>query len=210
VDRITVTPVGTKGMQARVNGMAGSVQGAVMRPIVADAAGQLRGLAYSLAPHRTGKGRQGIISDLMKIGKGYCYYWVRLSPDAYYMKFQEWGLGTGATRPVQAKTARRRGNYLVSMAIRKALLEGHVTPNDLEQAYRNMKNKGMELPWGLSKRQLRRQRILARGGYLQGARQPNMPAHPFLRPSVKFARVTLSRYMLEGIAANVLRWTSPQ
>lgn len=190
VDGIKVTMVGTKEMQRRLLGMSQSVQGAVIRPVVAESAGVLKGLMESLAPKRTGALRGGLIADLMKIGFGYCYYWVRLGRDVYYGVFQEFGLGTGRSSAPSARVRRRQANYNLSILIQKKANVG-----------------GMIIATGLSKREKRRQLILARGGYLQGKRRPNMAAHPFMRPAVKFLRDFLSRQMLEGIAANIRRWT---
>ncbi len=203
MDRLTVSVAGTQAMRARINAMSDSVGGAVMRPVVQSAALQVRDLAAALAPKRTGRGRQGIITDLMKIGKGYCYYWVRLQPDAYYMFFQEIGLGTGASRPVQEKTRRRRVNFIQSMAIRQRLREQGVLPAEI-MAARYLGRQGNQ--FGLSRRELKRQAILARGGRLQGQRHPNMAAHPWLRPAVRFTRTGLRQYMLEALAANIRRW----
>lgn len=201
MDRITVTPVGTKAMQARLNGMSTSVQGAVMRPIVAEASDEVRGLAVSLAPTRTGKGRRGIISDLMKIGKGYCYYWVRLDPEVYYMRFQEFGLGTGNPRGSSARVRRRQANYEHSMAVRRTITKAWAKSHGFESFMEAIAASG------LSRRELKRQKILAKGGHLQGERRPNMAAHPFLRPAVRFLAPSVRTEMLEGIAANILRWT---
>ena len=197
---ITVTAVGTKAMQARLNGMSTSVQGAVMRPIVAMASDEVRALAVELAPKRTGKGRHGIISDLMKIGKGYCYYWVRLDPEVYYMRFQEFGLGTGNPKGPSARVRRRRANYEHSMRVWR---------EKIKPAW--AKSRGPTFMQvigsaGLSKAETKRQKILAKGGYLQGKRRPNMAAQPFLRPAVRFLRPSITTEMLEGIAANILRW----
>jgi HK97 gp10 family phage protein len=200
VNGITVTAVGTKAMQTRLNGMSDSVQGAVMRPIVAEASDEVRALAVELAPKRTGKGRHGIISDLMKIGKGYCYYWVRLDPEVYYMRFQEFGLGTGNPKGPSARVQRRRANYEQSVRVWR----GKILP-----AFSKSRGPTLMQVIGsavLSKAETKRQRILAKGGHLQGQRRPNMAAHPFLRPAVRFLGPTVRTEMLEGIAANILRW----
>jgi HK97 gp10 family phage protein len=201
MDRITVTAVGTKAMQARLNGMSTSVQGAVMRPIVAQASDEVRGLAVQLAPKRTGAGRRGIISDLMKIGKGYCYYWVRLDPEVYYMRFQEFGLGTGNPKGSSARVRRRQANYEHSVAVRQAITKAWAKSHGFESFMEAIAASG------LSRRELKRQKILAKGGNLQGQRRPNMAAQPFLRPAVRFLRPSISTEMIEGIAANILRWT---
>lgn len=209
MDRITVTPIGTKGMQARLAGMARSVQGAVMRPVVEEAARELRDLASEMAPTRTGALRKGIVADLMKMGSGYCYYWVRLAPAVYYGRFQEFGLGNGSSKGTSAKILHRRANYEQSAAVRRALLARGILPAEIIAANYNWRvQKVGRIPFGLSRSEMRRQVTLASGGRLQGQRRPNMAAQPFIRPAVRFTRQSLSRFMLEGIAANVLRWTT--
>jgi hypothetical protein len=199
VDGIRVTFAGTKEMQRRLLGMAGSVQGAVIRPIVAESAGVLKDLMVSLAPKRTGALGGGLIADLMKIGFGYCYYWVRLARDVYYGVFQEFGLGTGRSGGESARVKRRRANYEASLALHKRMQQSIAA--GLASYESNM--------LVLSKREFKRQEKLEQGKYIQGQRRPNMAAHPFMRPAVKFLRTELAVRMLEGAAANILRWTEP-
>jgi len=197
MDGIKVTMVGTKEMQRRMDGMSTSVQGAVVRPIVAESANVLKDLAASLAPKRTGALAGGLIADLMKIGRGFCYYWVRLGAAVYYGVFQEFGLGTGRSGGESARVKRRRANYEASLALRKRMLQS--IAGGLASYESNM--------LVLSKREFKRQKKLQEGKYIQGQRRPNMAAQPFMRPAVKFLRDGLSRQMLEGIAANIRRWT---
>jgi hypothetical protein len=199
VDGIHVTFAGTKEMQRRLLGMAASVQGAVLKPVVAESAGVLKDLMVSLAPKRTGALGGGLIADLMKIGLGYCYYWVRLAAPVYYGVFQEFGLGTGRSIPVSERTRRRRSNYELSLLIRKKMI--------VEQGRSGAAWKAALATLG--KREAKRQKYLAEGKYLQGERRPNMAAHPFMRPAVKFLRTELAVRMLEGAAANIVRWTGP-
>ena len=197
MDGIKVTMVGTKEMQRRMDGMSTSVQGAVMRPIVAEAANVLKDLAASLAPKRTGALAGGLIADLMKIGRGFCYYWVRLGRAVYYGIFQEFGLGTGRSGGESARVKRRRANYEASLALRKRMQQSAAA--GLASYESNM--------LVLSKREFKRQKKLEEGKYIQGQRRPNMAAQSFMRPAVKFLRDGLSRQMLEGIAGNIRRWT---
>lgn len=192
-----MTMVGLKEMQRRLNGMSTSVQGAVIRPVVAESADVLKGLMVSMAPRRTGALAGGVIADLMKIGRGFCYYWVRLGAAVYYGVFQEFGLGAGRAGGESARVKRRRANYEASMALRKRMLQS--TAAGLASYESNM--------LVLSKREFKRQKKLEEGKYIQGERRPNMAAQPFMRPAVKFLRDGLSQRMLEGIAANIRRWT---
>jgi hypothetical protein len=67
------------------------------------------------------------------------------------------------------------------MVIHRQLLEQFVLGSDLKK-YRF--NRDLQNPWGLGRRELKRQYILGMGGELQGKRRPNMAAHPFMRPAV--------------------------
>lgn len=190
---------GEKAMRTRLRQFSRSVQGAIMRPIVEEAGNRVRDLARTLAPMRTGALRAGIVTRLLKWGAGYCQYKVTLEPQVYYGKFHEYGLGDQKEGGLSKRTARRRANATESLRVRRrvqiAMGKGDLT---FEEATK-----------GLQKRERRRQKILAKGGLLQGMRKPNMAPHPFLRPAVKFLRTTLREWMLSQLWASLRRWSVP-
>lgn len=194
----TITIIGEQAMRRRLLSMSASVQGAIMRPIVADAARIIQETAQALAPHRTGALRRGIEARILRFGAGYCKAVVQLTPEVYYGKFQEFGLGSGTGKSPSATVQRRRGNYANSMRVRR-------------QVQIAMAKGGLsfeEATAGMGKRERKRQKILEKGGYLQGKRKPNMLAKPFLRPAVKQWRIALRMRMLDALWDAIKRWSA--
>lgn len=157
---------------------------AFLTPMVNGAAQDLRAAEIRLAPKgATGKLAGGIAVEIIKAGTGYAYALVSPQAEQYYGMFQEYGLGTGRSAPLQEKTLRRRGNYEASLAIRKKIFVGG----------------GIVDTTGLSKGEKKRQLILAQGGYLQGKRRPNMAAQPFARPAVTWRWPYIRQYWTDRL-----------
>lgn len=187
---------GLPEMKARLEAMSEEASLRVLQPIVERWARPVQQLAQQMAPYRKGILRAGIVLDFLKAGVGYCYFILTLTRKAYYGIFQEFGLGSGRSTGIQAKTGRRASTYANSMRIRTLLMAKGVTASDISKAYFH---KDLGITFGLSRREIRRQQILSKGGYLQGKRRPNMAAHPFFRPAVKFSR----GYFIEGVLADI-------
>jgi hypothetical protein len=179
--------------------MSQSVQGAMMIPTLRTAAGKVQALGRALAPKLSGALRAGISARLLKSGAGYAQFVVALEPAVYYGRFQEYGLGTGASKPPSARTMRRRAAYANSMLIKRRV--------DIAKRSGLVTEAGALA--GLGKKEARRQKLLARGGKLQGQRKPNMAAHPFLRPAVKFYRTSLRAWIIEQLWASIARFSAP-
>lgn len=219
---LKVSLEGEKALKDRLLKMSASVQGAVMRPVVADAAMKVRDLARTLAPKRTGRLQLGIITREMKVGYGYCQWKVTLNDEAYYGVFHEYGLGTGRLGGPSKIRERRAGNYAESTRIRKFLKNAQqskgLTWDETLRRYgfvhgsERMGSKGVlkrDKASGKLRREGKRQNALEQGRYLQGKRQPNMAAHPFLRPAVKFLRTAVRDGMVVKLWAEVQRWSVP-
>jgi len=173
-----------------------------LQPIVHTGAMMMEAVMQQLAPRRTSALAVGIHIEDIKAGKGYAYSLVGPDKEQYYARFHEWGLGTGrATQlfgPIQEKTRRRRGNWENSQRIRRELLDKFILGKDVERAYRH---RDLGISYGLSRRELRRQMILGKGGYLQGERRPNMAAHPFMRPAVTWCWPYVRQMITERLRA---------
>ena len=170
-----------------------------LRPVVYGGAQDLRGAMVGLAPKgKTGKLAGGIDVEIIKSGKGYAYALIGPQEEQYYGLFQEYGLGTGRSVPIQEKTRRRRGNYEQSMKVRRELLERWAGGEDINVG-RAYLNRDLGINYGLTRRELRRQWILEKGWNLQGERRPNMAAHPFMRPAVTWRWPYVRQYITDGL-----------
>lgn len=196
----TISWVGEKALRARLLQLSQSVQGAVMRPIVQEAASKVQALARQLAPSLTGVLRAGIVVRLLKWGAGYCQHIVTLDPAAYYGKFIEYGLGEMREGGLSTLTKKRRANAANSLRIKRQIdiLKGK---SDISTGRINER---------LGKREAKRQKILDAGRKLQGMHQPNMAPHPFLRPAVRFYRTSVRAWMVQQIWKELERWSAPE
>jgi HK97 gp10 family phage protein len=109
---------GSKELKRKLEAMARETSGAVMEPIIKQAADEVKQRAQAKAPVLTGKLKADITSELMKSGKGYCKYRIYL-PNAFYGWFHEFGLGTKRSTAISAKTQRRQSRYQAKVAAAK-------------------------------------------------------------------------------------------
>jgi HK97 gp10 family phage protein len=175
-DRVLLTLEGTKELKRALLAMDAVSTETVLRPIVAEGAETLRGVAEQLAPvlKRPHKGRiagalrRGIEVAFLKAGTGYCHFVVKLKPETWYGWLQEFGLGGG----------RASGAVL--------------TPKTRKAHERYQRRREAMLTAGTP----------MKGHYGQ---LHNMAAQPWLRPAVKFARDSIITRMLERIAAVIVR-----
>ena len=175
-DRVILTLEGTKELKAALLALDAVSSEHVLRPIVAEGAETLRGVAAMLAPvlKRPHKGvvpgalRRGIEVEFAKAGIGYCHFAVKLKPEVWYGWLQEFGLGGGraSSTPLVSKTRKQHERY--------------------------GRRREATLTTGAPMKSQRGQ-------------PHNMAAQPWMRPAVKFARDSIIVRMLERIAAVILR-----
>ena len=115
---IVFTLEGADTLKKTLEAMQDGSGEAVMIPIVAAAAQDLKAIMAAMAPYRTGALARGISASFLKSGPGYAKFDVNLAPEVYYGIFQEFGLGDKRAGGVSKKTTRRheRGGRKPNMA----------------------------------------------------------------------------------------------
>ena len=108
--KTTVTIAGMRELRQKLIELPAAASGDLLLKIVKEAAEPMRSAASSLAPRLTGQLGAGMRLEVLKSGRGFAYVVIAPSADSYYGLFQEFGLGSGRSEPLRAKTLRRRAN----------------------------------------------------------------------------------------------------
>lgn len=195
---LRVKPAGLEEMKQRLLAMSAVGNQRVLQPIIDRRVKVIRDMMSAKAPigkapkdPHPGRLRGGVVVVFLRGGIGYCKYAITLTKIAYYGLFQELGLGG----KISAKTQKRYDQYAFSKGVQKGLKQRGYSPAQIIAAKLNR----TVIP-GLSKGELRRQAILARGRRLQGGgRRRNMAAQPFFRPVLQI----MKQWFVQGVAADV-------
>lgn len=186
---MTVTVVGREDVKRRLLAMSAAASQRMLQTIIEPRARTIKDMIAAQAPvgkapadKHPGQLRRGVILTYLRGGVGYSKWLITLTKIAYYGVFQEFGLGG----KVSARTQKRYAQYDFSKGVQKGLAQRGVTAADIAAAYQKYPRSGA---FGLNRKELRRQKILAQGHRLQGGgRRRNMAAQPFFLPVIKFTR----------------------